>query len=254
MKKVFLTSLLAVFAATGANAMTINDNPLYRPDQGMFYSVTDLSSHSEDSDSLNLYEKFGYGITDRAAIYMSTDLSEKDWFDLMSWDAFELGADYRLLDDMNWKVDAYASYALTPVWGDHETFLDKDHTRYTWGIGVRAGYMTELWTVAGHVEFNYLNIESFNWGDDGVHSILAGVDGFLKLDSNWALFAGAEYSGMLDDEFKNAGVWTGKVGMNYNIDDDMFVGAYLSGEMGHRTGDWEVADGFGFGLKFGAQF
>ena len=31
MKKLVLTSLLAVFAATGANA-AINDNPMYRPD------------------------------------------------------------------------------------------------------------------------------------------------------------------------------------------------------------------------------
>lgn len=254
MKKLVLTSLLAVFAATGANAAAINDNPLYRPDQGNFYSVTELSSHSEDSDSWVLGEKFGYGITDRAAVYMSTDFNQKDWFDGMGWDSFEVGADYRLLDDMNWKIDAYASYAVAPVWGDHQPFLDKDHTNYTWGVGVRAGYMTELWTVAGHVEFNYLNSESFNWGDDGIHSLIAGLDGFLVLDSNWSMLIGAEYTGMLDDQFKNAGVWTGKFGMNYNIDDDMFIGAYLSGEMDHRTGDWEVADGFGFGVKFGAQF
>lgn len=254
MKKLVLTSLLAVFAATGANAAAINDNPLYRPDQGNFYSVTELSSHSEDSDSWVLGEKFGYGIIDKAAIYMSTDFNQKDWFDGMGWDSFEVGADYRLLDDMNWKIDAYASYAVAPVWGDHQPFLDKDYTNYTWGVGVHAGYMTELWTVAGHVEFNYINSESFNWGDDGIHSLIAGLDGFLVLDSNWSMLIGAEYTGMLDDQFKNAGVWTGKFGMNYNIDDDMFIGAYLSGEMDHRTGDWEVADGFGFGVKFGAQF
>lgn len=254
MKKLLLTSLLAVFVATGANAAAINDNPLYRPDQGMFYSMTELSSHSEDSDSWKLDEKFGYGITDRASIYMSTDLSEKDWFDGMAWDSFKIGADYRLLDDMNWKIDAYASYMVDPVWGDHQPFSDERYTNYKWGVGVRAGYMTELWTVAGHVEFNYLNSESFNWGDDGIHSLIAGLDGFLALDSNWSVMLGAEYTGMLDDEFENAGKWTGKIGMNYNIDEDMFIGGYLSSEMSHRTGDWEVADGFGFGVKFGAQF
>ena len=235
MKKLVLTSLLAVFAATGANA-AINDNPMYRPDQGRFYSVTELSSNTDTIENWSVSEKFGYGITDRG------------------WGDFEIGADYRLLDDMNWKVDAYASYMVSPVWGDHQPFLDEDYTSYTWVVGVRAGYVTDMWTVAGHVEFNYLNTESFNWGDDGMHSLIAGLDGFLSLDSNWALMLGAEYTGVLDDEAENAGLWTGKFGVNYNIDEDMFVGAYISGEMSHRTGDWEIADGMGFGVKFGAQF
>ena len=84
--------------------------------------------------------------------------------------------------------------------------------------------------------------------------MIAGVDGFLSLDSNWALMLGAEYTGMLDDQFDNAGSWTGKFGVNYNIDEDMFVGAYISGEMDHSSGDWEIVDGMGFGVKFGAQF
>ena len=254
MKKLILTSLLAVFAATGANAMAINDNPMYRPDQGKFYSVTDLMSNTEYADTWVLNEKFGYGITDRASIYVSTALGEGEWFDTMEWGMFEVGADYRLLDDMNWKIDAYASYALNPVWGDHLSFLDEDYTSYTWGVGVRAGYVTDMWTVAGHFEFNYLNSESFNWGDDGFHSLIAGIDGFLSLDSNWALMIGAEYTGWLDDEFDNAGSWTGKFGVNYNFSPDAFVGAYISGEMDHSTGDWEVVDGMGFGVKFGAQF
>lgn len=253
MKKLVLTSLLAVFAATGANA-AINDNPMYRPDQGRFYSVTELSSNTDTIENWSVSEKFGYGITDRASLYVSTGLAEGEWFDAMGWGDFEIGADYRLLDDMNWKVDAYASYMVSPVWGDHQPFLDEDYTSYTWGVGVRAGYVTDMWTVAGHVEFNYLNTESFNWGDDGLHALIAGVDGFLSLDSNWALMLGAEYTGMLDDQFDNAGLWTGKFGVNYNIDEDMFVGAYISGEMSHRTGDWEIADGMGFGVKFGAQF
>ena len=253
MKKLVLTSLLAVFAATGANA-AINDNPMYRPDQGKFYSVTDLMSNTEYADTWVLNEKFGYGITDRASIYVSTALGEGEWFDTMEWGMFEIGADYRLLDDMNWKIDAYASYALNPVWGDHLSFLDEDYTSYTWGVGVRAGYVTDMWTVAGHFEFNYLNSESFNWGDDGFHSLIAGIDGFLSLDSNWALMIGAEYTGWLDDEFDNAGSWTGKFGVNYNFSPDTFVGAYISGEMDHSTGDWEVVDGMGFGVKFGTQF
>ena len=76
----------------------------------------------------------------------------------------------------------------------------------------------------------------------------------MSITSDWALLLGAEYTGVMDDWAENAGVWTGKVGVNYNIDNDMYVGAYISGEMDHSTGDWEIADGFGFGVKFGAQF
>ena len=55
MKKIALTSLLAVFAAAGANAANVIDgNPLYKPRAGHFYSVTDLYSHSEDSETWTL--------------------------------------------------------------------------------------------------------------------------------------------------------------------------------------------------------
>ena len=48
MKKIALTSLLAVFTASGAMAANVIDgNPLYMPGQNHFYSVTNLSSHTE---------------------------------------------------------------------------------------------------------------------------------------------------------------------------------------------------------------
>lgn len=255
MKKLVLTSLLAVFAVSGANAANvINDNPLYRPDAGKFYSMTSISSHSENTNTWGLAEAFGYGITDRLAVTVGTSFAEANWFDNAQWGAFELGVNYRALDMGNWKADVYGAYSLTPIWGDHQPFLDEDYTTYDWTVGVRAGYMTAAWTVAGHVAFDYLNTESFNWGDDGVHTLRAGLDGFLSLNSDWALLAGVEYTGFLDDQFDNAGTWTGKVGVNYNIDETKFIGAYISGEMEHSTGDWEFVDGFGFGAKFGIQF
>ena len=69
MKKIALTSLLAVFAVSGANAANVIDgNPLYMPGQNHFYSVTDLYSHSENADSYVLAEEFGYGILDNLAV------------------------------------------------------------------------------------------------------------------------------------------------------------------------------------------
>lgn len=269
MKKLALTSLLAVFAVGGAYAANgdvylensgayaaniIDGNPLYRPGEGRFYSVTTLGSDSEATEDWKLGEEFAYGITNDLAVVVKTGLSEQESFDAMSWDEFAVGANYRVLDMGAWKADVYGMYSLDPVWGDHEPFLDKGETDYTWTLGIRGGYVGEGWTVAGHVDFDYENGESFNWGDDGIHSLSIGVDGQYLLDAQWNLIAGVEYTGMLDDQFEDAGKWTGKIGGNYNIDETKFVGAYVMGEMEHSTGDWEWVDGFGFGMVFGIDF
>ena len=261
MKKIVLTSLVAVFAASGANAANvINNNPLYRPVKNQFYSVTSVESHSEDTNVWGLGEEFGYGFTDRLAAIVSTSAAEGDTFEGAEWGDTTITLNYRALDMGNWKADVYGSYGLTPVWGDHRPFLDKDDTVYGWAAGVRAGYTTSTFTIAGHVEYNYLNTESFNWNDEGLRGLVAGLDGQLVLCPNWTLTAGVEYTGILSDKYfggakvKNAGKWTGEFGVNYNINNNMYVGAYVNAEVAHYTGDWEVEDGFGFGAKFGAQF
>ncbi|MBR2412348.1 MAG: hypothetical protein IKB10_01630 [Alphaproteobacteria bacterium] len=261
MNKIALTSLLAVMAAGSAHAANIIDgNPLYRPGAGHFYSNFAVESHSEAIEDWGIAEEFGYGVTDKLALFMKTGLSEKESFDHMSWDAFSVGLNYRVVDMGNWKGDVYGIYSLDPVWGDHVPFLDKDKTEYTWTLGVRGGYVGNGWTLAGHVDFDYLNSESFNWGDDGVHSLSLGVDGQLVLCPQWNLIGGIEYTGIMDDEtpagvkVKDAGRWTGKIGANYNLDETKYIGAYFMGEMEHSTGDWEWVDGFGFGVNFGIDF
>ena len=172
----------------------------------------------------------------------------------MSWDNFAVGADYRVYDAENWKADVYGVYALSPVWADHAPILEEATTRYTWTLGARAGYVGDGWTLAGHVDFDYLNVESFNWGDDGIHKLSMGVDGQLVLCPKWNLIAGVEYTGMLDEEFEDAGKWTGKFGVNYNLDEAKYIGLYIMGESEHTTGDWETVEGFGFGANFGIEF
>lgn len=255
MKKLALTSLLAFFAVSGANAANIIDNnPLYRPAEGRFYSVTALESHSEATEAWRLTEEFAYGITNDLAVIVKTGLSEVDEFDVMSWDSLSLGVNYRVLDMGAWKADLFGTYAMNPVWGDHAEFMDKDSTKYDWTVGMRGGYVGTDCTIAGHIAFNYVGAESFDWNKDGIHSLKLGLDGQYLLDEQWNLIAGVEYTGMLDDQFEDAGKWTGKIGANYNIDATKFVGAYMMGEMEHSTGDWEIADGFGFGVVFGIDF
>ena len=273
MKKIALTSLLAIFAVSGAHAANVIDgNPLYMPGQNHFYSVTALGSHSGSNDikSWKMNEEFGYGITDRFGVKIATTVEDQRSFDQWAWGDFDLGAAYRMLDMGAWKADLVGQYSVEPVWGNHVSFLDKNATEYTWTAGVRGGYTTSQFTVAGHALFNYWNTESFNWNEDagqrGVHALVLGLDGQFVIDSNWSVLAGVEYTGIMDKEWrgapgatvKNAGEWTGELGVNYNIDSTKFVGAYISGEMDHQGGtnrdEWDVKDGFGFGAKFGIDF
>lgn len=256
MKKLALTSLLAVFAVSGAHAANVIDgNPLYRPDQGRFYSVTSLRSHTQNTDIVSLGEEFGYGITDKLAVMVKTHLAQGDWFEINNWGNTSIGLNYRAIDMGNWKADVFGSYAVTPVWGDHASFLDEDLTSYIWTVGVRGGYTTGAWTVAGRVEFDYVNSESFNWGDDGLHQLTFGLDGQLVLNSEWSLLAGVEYETNTDNWDQKPGVWTGTLGANYNIDETKFVGVYVGKEMRHAgDGEWKVMDGFAFGAKFGIDF
>jgi len=255
MKKIALTSLLATLAVSGAYAAnTIDGNPLYMPKKGHFYSVTSLESHSENETLWTLGEEFGYGISDKLAVQISTDASEAHEFDNMAWNEMSLAVAFRALDKGAWKLDLIGAYGVDPVWGDHRPFLEEDDTGYAWTAGVRGGYTTARWTVAGHAYFTYGNSESFNWGDEGMHVWNLGLDAQFVIDNNWNLVAGANYQGQTDSWAKNAGVWTGEFGVNYNIDTTKFVGAYVNGTMRHATGDWETDDGFGFGAKFGIDF
>ena len=273
MKKLALTSLLAVFAVSGAHAANVIDgNPLYMPGQNHFYSVSTLGSHtgSEESKTIVAGEEFGYGITDKLGVMVRTNLYEYDGFDAYGWNDLTLGATYRVFEMGPWKADLIGAYTVSPTWEYHSPFLDKGLTDYTWTLGARGGFVASNWTVAAHALFNYTNSESFNWNEDkgerGIHTLTLGVDGQYVFDSNWSAVAGVEYLGVLDKEYKgipgakieNAGTWTATAGVNYNIDATKFVGAYVSADMNHQGGDkhdeWKVNNGFGFGAKFGIDF
>lgn len=272
MKKIALTSLLAVFAAAGANAAnTMDGNPLYMPQKGHFFSVTDLSSATGGSNKAKLAEEFGYGVTDRVAISMNTSFGESDWFDKNAWQ--DLGADlkWRAIGDGAWKLDVLAGFEMGPVWDDHRPWMEKDDTMYTWKLGVRGGYMTEDWTLSAHANFLYNNTEAFNWGDDDAkfvvdgiegefwanHMLNLGVAGHWTMSDRWSAIASADYYKVLDryNDAGNNGYWELMAGLNMNIDDTKYVGAYVTKDIKHvAAGDWDVEEGFGFGVKFGIDF
>ena len=266
MKKIALTSLLAVFAVSGAMAANVIDgNPLYVPKAGHFYSETSLETHTNNVDAVVLAEEFGYGITDRLSVSVATDFDQEDWFETAGWDSVELGLTYRIADYTNWKFDVLGGYGVGPVWDAHNgfmkgRFLSKGQTNYAWLAGVRGGYTTGDFTIAGHAAMIYDNTESFNWnkGSTSTHDLIAGVDGQLVLNSNWNLVAGAEYSTTYEDYSKRRGMWDLTFGANYNFDETKYAGAYITKTIDHTSavadGTWEVEDGFGMGVKFGIDF
>ena len=292
MKKLFLTSLLAAAAVSGANAANVIDgNPLYMPSAGHFYSVSTLASHSETEKDWTLGEEFGYGISDKFAIELNTSLAEQaedkaiggddKMFDAYGWTNLGIKATFRAFAQGGIGADVYGSVDAGPdaiVGGglyyhskaaDKSWFMDKDLTGYTWTAGARLGYTSGAFTIAGHAEYIYLNSEAFNWNEKGLHQIALGLDGQFVIDSNWNLVAGAEYTGITNDHMaydnmedpakvENAGMWTGYFGVNYNIDATKYVGAYINGSMNHHGGDdadeWIGDRGYGFGVKFGIDF
>ncbi len=265
MKKIALTSLLAVVAASAAHASinVIDGNPLYMPQKGHFYSETSLESDTDMTTAVELGEEFGYGITDRFAVSVSTSVAEDDWFDGNRWGEMGIDATYRLIGDGAWKLDVMAGFALNPMWDDHRPFLDKDDTRYMWGAGVRGGYVNNDWTIAAHANFIYQNTEAFNWGKENVddlwnnHMLNLGVAGHWTMSDTWSALVTADYFKSLDryNDEEAYGYWTIAAGLNYNIDTTKYVGVYITKDIDHEgDGWWSVENGFGFGAKFGIDF
>lgn len=270
MKKIALTSLLAVFAVSGAQAAAKNvldGNPLYMPQKNHFVSETYLESHTNATNEATLGERFGYGITDRAMVAVETSFSELDAFDTASWNEVALDGAYRVIGDGAWKLDLTAGYGVDAMRAYHTDFLDKGKTLYTWTAGVRGGYVQKDWTLMGRLNFIYANTESFNWNeddatlDDGVmwanHIMNVGFSGFWKMSDYWSGVVSADYYKVLDhySRAEAAGRWDLSAGLNLNLDATKYVGVYVTKEVNHvAKGEWKAADGFGFGAKFGIDF
>lgn len=261
MRKLALTSLVALFAAVGTAgaANVIDGNPLYRPAAGHFYSVTSLESFvntSDDSDFKvwGLGEEFGYGITNKLALIVGTQGSFfKGASPEYSWSNLSVGLNGRILDSGNWKSDVYGNMkvgtlgagAMGVSQGDF--YYEKDSV-YTWTAGIRGGYVAGDWTLAARAEYVYLNTEAFNWGDEGRHDWTFGLDGQYLIDANWNVVAGLEYD-IIEDSPTDDPIY-GKIGMNYNLDSTKFLGLYTQ----TRLNPEDTSEEWKLGVKFGIDF
>lgn len=271
MKKIILTSLLTVFAVSSANAANIiNDNPLYRPSKGHFYSVTSLDTGmGYDNEAAADYrtwiasETFGYGITDKLSLYIDTAATATypqgpTSQDNYAWNNLGLTVNYRGIDSGVAKMDVYAG--MKQLYSDDTGFATTtglETIANMWTVGTKAGVVMKDWTLAGTAEYNY-------WSDDmsGVNYDFStwnfGLDGQYEMSSNWNITAGLLYTFVeadrviepVADAAYGDGDLTGKLGINYNIDSQKYVGVYTAHVLNADTNK----DMYKVGVKFGMDF
>jgi LysM repeat protein len=224
----------------------INGNPMYRPAGGHFYSVTTLQSDTSFKPYV-LNEVLGYGITDGVSIWLDTTASTSDSFKehTFGWNSFGGGLSVRYLNDGNWKGDVYGKVIVD----GGEDWWHEDTTNYTWTAGTKLGYSSCWWTLNGLFEYDYSNFEGFNWGDIGGKTYRAGIEGQLVFNKRWNTVATVIYNmpEITDNGFE------GKLGLNYNISNDMYVGAYVAQEIVSEK-EGELDEETTLGLQFGIDF
>jgi len=301
MKKILLTSAAVMFAASAASAANVmNDNPLYRPTAGTFYSVTDAtSSFGENSfKSRALETEFGYGINDRLSVNVMLSGYWNDTTEDSAVNMWGAGVSYRYLDEKNWKADVFGSGRMisqATFWNFNQDDVDvdgdlldfrKNQYAWQWTVGTRAGYVAKDWTVAGFAAMDYTRY-SFGMADDGMwrdmsqffrrYDLNLGLMGQYLINDKFNLVGSLTYKQNVYNVRGNAGEligdnsetlsnarakvmrWSelnrtveGKLGVNYNINNDMFVGAYMT--RGIVTDEVFESDIWGVGARFGVQF
>lgn len=245
----------------------IDGNPLYMPKDGSGYSMTTLGygkyktvEHETLFSKMSMYgidQEFGFGVTNRFTIFGGVDAGAAEAneqnsvypynidYDAKLVDLF-VGGVYRLINGNSWKLDALGQYRANHAYVKSselgiDGFFDEDYTDYVWTFGLRGGYTTSVFTLAGHVLGDYENTESFNWFEvpdkQGIHDIKVGLDGQLVLNRYVNVVAGIEYNKGLDKryhgnkhtEVKNPDIWIGMLGLNFNVTENTFVGLYAQG-------------------------
>ena len=248
MKKLALTSLLTLFAISSANAANIS-NPLYHPTENHFYSQTSADMDT-DLELYTINEEFGYGITDKLAVFLNTagSYNSSDSADTKySWDNMSLGLNYRVVDMNEWKADVYGKFQQI-----YDTSDSLEVTWYKWTAGTKFGYMTNDWTIAMVAQADYISddIDAYDFDAWGMKF---GLIGQYVMDSNWNMIAGLDYDFSLTDDVYPDYVGnplTAKLGVNYNMDASKYIGVYATKDLKSDFSD----DPYGWGVKFGIDF
>ncbi len=248
MKKIALTSLLAVAAVSGANAANFNiGNPMYRPDKGAFYNELAFAMDT-DWENYELSDEFGYGFYDWWTVSVKTagsyDSSDMPRYNTKyNWDYVQLGLNYRWFDYGNeWKGDIYGTVAQ-----NYDARDDLTVTYYDWMVGTRYGYVVDGWSLNAVAEAYNYSFDKEAWG------MAVGMEGQVWLGNHLNVIGGVRHAFNLNNKYYNAENTEPldvMFGINYNFCKNSYFGVYATKN---------VLKGFnvepmGMGAKFGIQF
>ncbi len=274
MKKLVLASLLGAFAISGANAavgdygewrVRMDSNPLYRPMEGRFYSITNLDTNT-DFDLYSLGEELGFGLSNRWSIFLNTHGSlDTDYHNIQKdlngvnlddegrnkyqWDDLAIGLSFRFIDNGPWVADIYGKAQ------QKYDNADKFETRaYNWTLGAKFGFIGwDRWTLAFSAQADYLKDDLADadfdaWGMD------IGVDALLNFNQHWNVVAGLHY----DFNIQKSDEYTYyvdnplvvKLGFDWNFNDWTYLGVYAYKDVKQDFDDAPM----GLGVKFGVDF
>lgn len=271
MKKIAVTSVLAVLVATGANAANVIDgNPLYRPTLKHYVSETTLTTgensyaNSRLAYGYDLTENFMYGFTDRFALGVEGTMSydtEDNYSEFglenkhqLSFESAYVNGSYRFMDMCAFKADVLASVG--------REFITNNglHTMATvWGLGVKAGLDLGDFTIAGTVGVNDIDLDvNFDHFRGGLEmwTLSAEVEAQYVINEDFNVVAGAKYmfdvshDGYFEDLQQMNNPLVGKAGVNYNFDETKYIGAYATYDINaeHQSRAW------GASVRFGIDF
>jgi LysM repeat protein len=229
----------------------INGNPLYRPAQRRWYSVTDFSTNTSFKP-FALHEEFGYGITDRLSIFLDTYASTSNQFKTgtNAWNYFGGGLSWRYLDRGAWKADAYGKVRAVANRRGATDWWHNDTNAYSWAVGTKLGYSTCWWTLNGLFEYDYANTEAFNWNTlPSLKNYTAGLEMQVVFNHRWNMIARVVYN--MPQYAENG--FGGKLGLNYNFTPHTYLGAYVGQSIASEKAG-KLARDTTLGLTLGIDF
>ena len=248
MKKIFaIGALICVNCA--ANAQNVFDgNPLYHPNQGRFYNVLTPVEFDTNLELYKMRDVFGYGITDNFSVMIETsgsyDSSDNPEFGKWAWNDLAVGFDWSIAQQGEYHSEIYGR--------GQQIYNTKHHLEtiaYNWTLGARVGRMTDVWTIAGVVELDYLN-DDMPHDDYDAWAMTVGLMGQYILDQKWNVVAKMMFDFDLFDKYYDGERLVAGVQMNYNIDSTKYIGVYTTKDVIHNFDNAPMAFGVLFGIDF----
>lgn len=240
--------LLMISGIASADTAIINGNPFYSPKKGRFYNILTPIEFNTNFEQFYLRDEFGYGITDLLTVSLSTvasyDSSDAPEFGKWAWNNLKLGLDWSILEQGEYQADVYGRVKQV-----YDTRHDLETVEYDWAIGARVGRMTDVWTLAGVVEIDYIKDDVSDYDNDA-WTMQVGIQGQYLFRQRWNMTAALDFNFDLYDKYYDETQLMFEIGLNYNISPTEYIGFYASKDVVRDFDDAPLVFGGRFGIDF----